>query len=501
MAYLYRVATESLPERTPPSSADRSHVEPRRGMRLGRYELLMPLARGGMAEVWIARQTGELGFRRLVAVKTIRPEHAESPALRRMFLDEARLAARIRHANVVEVLDLGEEGPMVYQAMTLIEGDSLAGLLRRWHARGHAVGLPTAIVLRVMADAASGLHAAHELTDDDGAPMRLVHRDVSPHNILIGVDGVAKIADFGIAKALGRSSDETEAGQMKGKYSYLSPEQVLRQSPDRRSDVFASGIVLWEMLTGVRLFRGIDVMETLEMVRAMRIPDVREITPDIHSAVADVAARALARLPSERIASAAELSDALEAAARRSGASATTKDVANFVVVLVGDEVEQRREGVREATRGSASGGASASARGREMPVSVATPETVAGTTIADSMSVRTESRRAPRAVLVAAALAAITAAVGSVVVVQTRSSSRGPTSTATAAASMTAHAIATTPAIAVPSATPRTTATATATATATESATVKRPAPRAPTARPAAGAPPKPKFDNPYGP
>ena len=493
MAYLYRVATESLPERAPPSSADRSHVEPRRGMRLGRYELLMPLARGGMAEVWIARQTGELGFRRLVAVKTIRPEHAESPGFRRMFLDEARLAARIRHANVVEVLDLGEEGPMVYQAMTLIEGDSLAGLLRRWHSTGHAGGLPTAIVLRVMADAASGLHAAHELTDEDGAPMHLVHRDVSPHNILIGVDGVAKLADFGIAKALGRSSDETEAGQMKGKFSYLSPEQVLRQSPDRRSDVFASGIVLWEMLTGTRLFRGADVMETLEMVRAMRIPDLREISPDIDPAIADVTARALARLPSERIASAAELSDALEEAARRSSAVATTKDVANFVVDLVGDEVEQRREGVREVTRGSASGGASARGRGGEMFHSVATPETVAGTTIADSMSVHTEPRRSPRVMLLATALAALAAVAGSVIVVQTRLASQAPTSIATAAASMITPAMAT--AAAVESSVPS------ASATATESATVKRPASRVPTARPAVSAPPKPKFGNPYGP
>jgi serine/threonine-protein kinase len=309
--YTEEVATESMPDPgQPPVQGSPHALEPRRGLRLGRYELVTPIARGGMAEVWVARQLGDLGFRKLVAVKTIRAEYAENASFRRMFLDEARLAARIHHANVVEVLDLGEDGPIVFQAMTLIEGDSIAGLLRRWSQRGESGGLPPALAIRMLADAAAGLHAAHELTDDDGAKLLLVHRDVSPHNILVGLDGVAKIADFGIAKALGRLSDETEAGQVKGKFSYLSPEQVARTPPDRRSDVFACGIVLWEMLTGVRLFRGDDPVDTIEKVRSMRIPDVRDIAPGLAAPIAEATARALARDPNDRFPSAAAFAEA-----------------------------------------------------------------------------------------------------------------------------------------------------------------------------------------------
>ncbi len=345
-------STDSLPVRRHAPRED-AEVEARVGIRLGRYELVLPLASGGMAKVWIAQQVGELGFRRLVAVKTMRPEHAASASFRRMFLDEARIAARIRHANVVEVLDLGEEGPIVYQAMTLIEGDALEGLLRLHHRRQHSCGgLPPGIVVRILGDAIRGLHAAHELTDESGISVHLVHRDVSPHNILVGMDGVTKLADFGIAKALGRLSDETEVGQMKGKFSYMAPEQIDRHPPERRSDIFAAGIVLWEALTGVRLFRGIDIVDTLMRVKSGPIPDPRSLAASVPEPIAEIALRALSRDPADRFATAEQMSDALEAAARASSLPATTKDVAAFVSDLVGCEVERRREAVREASRG-----------------------------------------------------------------------------------------------------------------------------------------------------
>ncbi|HEX3344281.1 MAG TPA: serine/threonine-protein kinase, partial [Polyangiaceae bacterium] len=253
------MGSESQPEPTP-AGRRRPELEPRRGMRLGRYELLTLLASGGMAQVFIARLAGQHGFERLVALKTMRPEHAESDAFRRMFLDEAQLAARIRHVNVVEVLDLGDEQGIVYQAMTLVEGDSVAALLRRRRQLG-ARGLPHGVAARIVADVLSGLHAAHELTDADGRALHIVHRDVSPQNVLVSVDGIAKIADFGIAKARLRLADETDAGQIKGKFAYMAPEQLERRTTDRRADVFSTGVMLWEALTGKRLFGGIDLIE------------------------------------------------------------------------------------------------------------------------------------------------------------------------------------------------------------------------------------------------
>jgi serine/threonine-protein kinase len=288
-----------------------------------------------MAEVWAARQLGELGFSRIVALKMILPELAEDAAFRKMFLEEARLASGIRHANVVEVLDLGEAGSIVFQAMPLLDGDSLSGLQRRWQALGRRGGLPEGLLLRILCDALAGLHAAHELRDEEGHPLQVVHRDVSPQNILVGLDGVARIADFGVAKALGRLAEETEAGQIKGKYGYLAPELVERRPADRRSDLFSAGVVLWEALTCTRLFKGQDAIETLDRVRNLEIPDPRSVNAEVSPAVAEATMRALARQPEERYATAAGMADALNHAARSIGATVTTNEVSAFVRELV----------------------------------------------------------------------------------------------------------------------------------------------------------------------
>jgi len=344
-------ATKSVP-RPDPAEHDVALVQPRRGMRLGRYELVARVARGGMADVWIGRQLGELGFSRIVAIKTILPELAEEASFRRMFLEEARIASRIRHTHIVEVLDLGEEGSIVFQVMTLVEGDSVAGLLKRIKRRGRKGGLPAHIALRIVSDALAGLHAAHELVDVDGVPLGLVHRDVSPQNILVGSDGVSKLSDFGIAKVLGRHGDETVAGQVKGKLAYLSPEQATRQPLDRRSDVFATGIVLWEALTGERLFRGLDVVETLSNVATKAVPDPRSVDPTIPAPIAEVTKRALEREPGARFATAAEMAEALDAAAHRAGKTASTKEVGALVTELAGADIERVRRAVRRALRG-----------------------------------------------------------------------------------------------------------------------------------------------------
>ncbi len=300
--------------------------EPRAGLRLGRYELVKRIAAGGMAEVWVARQTGEFGFSRVCAVKVIRPEYADSASFRSMFLDEARLAAKIHHPHVVEVFDLGEQGPVLYLAMELVKGCTLSTLLRRQERAGGAPLTP-GMIARIISDMAAGLHAAHELEGDDGAKLGLVHRDISPQNILISVDGVAKIADFGIAKALGRLADETDGGQIKGKYSYLSPEQAARRPLDRRTDVFSTGIVLWEALVGRRLFRGEDAIDTLTRVRSAPIPDPREIVPALPAELATVTMKALERDPALRYQTAVELSDALDAAAQTTGIAVSTRQL------------------------------------------------------------------------------------------------------------------------------------------------------------------------------
>lgn len=401
------MATESLPERA--VGRRRPELEPRLGMRLGRYELLVPLASGGMAQVWVARLAGEHGFARLVAVKTMRPEHADSDAFRRMFLDEARLAARIVHTNVVEVLDLGEEGEgIVYLAMTLVEGDSVAGLLRARRKVG-ARGLPHGIAARMIGDVLAGLHAAHELRDEEGRPLHLVHRDVSPHNVLVGVDGIAKLADFGVAKARSRLADETEAGQVKGKFAYMAPEQLERRTVDRRSDVFSAGVVLWEALTGEKLFGGIDLIDTIAKVRDTKIPDVREVGPTVPDAVAEVTAKALERDPARRFASATEMGDALERAARDCGVAASAKEVGALVADLCGEDIERRREAVRDAVRAVTRGGIAASGPGLPAPVTASASESTeaATTTVVDSS---TGSRRT-RGMAIAAGIGAIAVA------------------------------------------------------------------------------------------
>lgn len=307
--------TQSLPVGPRPSGSGGTEARPLVGVgtRLGRYEVIAPLARGGMAEVWVARQRGELGFERQVALKTIRPEHAGDAAFRKSFLEEARVASRLRHAHVVEVLDLGEDDGTVYLAMPLVDGPSLRQLEDQ---RGK---LPLGLSLRIALDALAGLHAAHELADPSGTPMQLVHRDVSPHNVLIGRDGVAKLADFGVAKALGRLVDETEHGQLRGKLGYFSPEQVERRPIDRRSDLFSMGVILWELATHQRLFLGGDLIDTLVKVARSDAPSVRLVDPSIPAPIAEVIGRALARDPAHRYGTAAELAIALEGAAQEAG--------------------------------------------------------------------------------------------------------------------------------------------------------------------------------------
>lgn len=226
--------------------------EVRAGLVLGRYELLVPIAAGGMAQVWAARLKGARQFQKIVAVKTMLPKLSEDIQFEQMFLDEASLASQIKHPNAVEIMDLGEQDGVLFLVMEWIEGVPLNHLMKAAKGRG---GIPTAIAARIAMQACAGLHAAHELKNDKGKPVGLVHRDVSPQNLLVTFDGVTKVVDFGVAKATALGGGATQAGQVKGKVSYMAPEQVNGEGLDRRADVFALGIVLYALTTGKHPFR------------------------------------------------------------------------------------------------------------------------------------------------------------------------------------------------------------------------------------------------------
>ena len=308
-------------------------VEP--GFRLGRYEILARLGGGGMANVWIGRAAGVGAFERLLAIKTVHPELAIDPRNREMFVREARMAATIRHANVVELFDFGEDQGVLYQVLSLVEGADLATLSKK-----HGAPLPAGILCTIVQDALRGLHAAHESRDETGRVRGLVHRDISPQNILVGLDGVSRVSDFGISKALGLDDETT--GSLRGKFGYFAPERARKSPEDRRSDIFAMGVVLWEGLTGRRLFRGKSVMELLSQVTTMPIEPADQVLPGASAALARVAARALARPLEERFATAEEMGDAMRAAAREEALAPSTDEVARFVEALMGPEVRER---------------------------------------------------------------------------------------------------------------------------------------------------------------
>jgi serine/threonine-protein kinase len=295
-----------------------------------------------MATVYVARKSGVAGFERLVAIKCCHPHLRDDDEFVSMFLDEARLAASIRHPNVVATLDVSD-GEYLYLVMEYIEGCSLGNLIRQASKAGKTV--PPAIAVRVMIDMLLGLHAAHELKDSDGNPLDLVHRDVSPQNILVGIDGVSRITDFGIAFAAARST-VTQEGRIKGKFSYLSPEQARSQPVTRRMDIFSAGTVLWEALTGRPLFRRTDDAATIAAVLSGVIPLPSTIYRDLPKGLDALVMKALQRNPDTRYQTAAEFAEALE---RLPIEGATTRAVGAYVQHTFEIGLAERRELIRQA--------------------------------------------------------------------------------------------------------------------------------------------------------
>ncbi|MBI5534377.1 MAG: serine/threonine protein kinase [Deltaproteobacteria bacterium] len=335
------------------------------GNSLGRYELLMPVASGGMAVVWAARLQGTRGFSKIVAIKTMRPEMVEDPQFEQMFLDEASLASRIRHPHVVEILDLGDEKGVLFLVMEWIDGEPLHVLLKEASTKG---GIPLPIATRIGMQVCAGLHAAHELRDDSGKLVGLVHRDVSPQNVLVTWDGVAKVVDFGVAKALGRGAGETSAGQVKGKTAWMAPEQARGGAIDRRSDVFAIGSLLYTMTTGRHPFRReTDIATMLNICSEDRAYRPGKLVLGYPPQLEKALMQALEKDPAKRFPTANDFLKALDHALPSNMRVSSDEETAQWVRGLVAERFEKRREKLKEALRISDERTAGAAQKAKEI--------------------------------------------------------------------------------------------------------------------------------------
>jgi serine/threonine-protein kinase len=317
------------------------------GSVLGRYELLLPIAKGGMAQVWAARLRGSRGFQKLVAIKTILPDVMDNTRMERMFMEEAQLAAQIHHPNVVQTLELGEHEGTLYLVMEWVDGEPLHRIMSKAGEHG---GLPLPIAINLIGQACEGLQAAHDARDDSGALLGVVHRDVSPQNLLVGFSGTAKLVDFGIAKVTAKSSGLTQAGEVKGKFAYMAPEQVRGQLIDARTDLFSLGILLYAITTGRHPFRGAHLSETLQNIcSATPAPPPSSFLPDYPSELEAVVLKALAKAPEQRFGSAPEMLAALHRALPSALAPGFDAQVAEFLKGMFGAQAIERRNAIRNA--------------------------------------------------------------------------------------------------------------------------------------------------------
>ncbi len=347
--------------------------------RVGRYEILLPIASGGMATVYLARAVGAGGFTTEVALKLTHAHLRDNPEFSNDLVEEAKIAARIRHRNVVSVIDVGQDESGIFLVMEYVEGDSLSGLFK---AKGGTI--PRPIAARFLLDALEGLHAAHELRDDAGALLGVVHRDFTPHNILIGTDGVARLADFGIAKAATRLG-HTRLGMVKGKIAYMPPEQAKGMPLDRRCDVWAAGVVAWELLAKRRLYLDDDDVAILLKVATEAPPRLSSVAPEVPAALSEVVATALTMDVEKRCPTAAAFAKELRVALLASGGVADTPDAAEWMNFHVGGRVSDRRQRAAEVRE-----------RRDRTVVSGAMRQAPASRTVTETESLKTE-RQAPR--------------------------------------------------------------------------------------------------------
>jgi serine/threonine-protein kinase len=312
--------------------------------RIGRYRMFGAFARGGMASVHLGRFTGPAGFSRVVALKLLHPGYATEPEYYTMLLDEARISSRIVHPNVVQTLDVVQQGERLCIVMEYVHGASLADAIRLLRTRSERI--PPALAASILVGVLRGLHAAHEARSEDGTPLGIVHRDISPQNIVIGVDGVARVLDFGVARAL-HKVHITREGHVKGKIAYMAPEQLSGGGITRQADIRAAGVVLWETLVGRKLFEDDNDARLMMRVLTEPVPPPSRSAPGVPDTLDAVVARAVAFDRRTRFATADEMAAALEATLT----PASTSDVAAWIQRTAEDLLDERAQLVREAER------------------------------------------------------------------------------------------------------------------------------------------------------
>jgi serine/threonine-protein kinase len=339
-----------------PATAERDHSMTNQGLmkatpleskvvhELGKYTLVAELARGGMGIIHLAVAHGPGGFNKLLAVKELKPELADDQNYVVMFLEEARLAARLTHPNIVQTNEVGSEGHRHYMVMEFLDGRSLHRVVRRLADRG---GLPVAAHLRVIAESLLGLHYAHELREFDGQPLGIVHRDVSPLNVFVTFDGQTKVIDFGIAKAVD-SSLETQTGVLKGRVAYMAPEQAWGAKVDRRADIYSAGVMLWEAAAGRRLWPGMSDVEILTRVLREGAPRLRSVCPDAPDDLDAICQRAMTKQADDRYETATELLEDLDAHLASRDDQMTMREIGALVSGAFADERRRMNAAIEE---------------------------------------------------------------------------------------------------------------------------------------------------------
>lgn len=322
-----------------------AQIAPPRSMsgRIGRYRPIASIGRGGMSEVYLAVTSGTeaaAGFQKLLVLKLLRPEMAEEPEFVKMFMDEARLAARLNHPNVVQTIEVGQDGDRFFLAMEYLEGQPLHRIV---HRSGKDFKLTFGMRLGILGSALAGLEYAHELKDYDGTPLNVVHRDVSPANLFVTYEGQIKLVDFGIAKAMD-SNAGTRIGTFKGKAGYIAPEQVLGEAVDRRADIYSAGVVLWELITGRRLWRGLTQMETLKKVVEGDIAPPSSVNPRVPEELERICMKALSLRREDRQPTARALANDIEEFALRRVSPVSEREIGKAVA----DAFAQERMRIRE---------------------------------------------------------------------------------------------------------------------------------------------------------
>ncbi|HWO13409.1 MAG TPA: serine/threonine-protein kinase, partial [Polyangiaceae bacterium] len=324
----------------------------------GRYRLLADIGRGGMSDVYLAVTEGTEAaaqFQKLLVIKVLKGELGEDPDFVKMFLNEARLAARLNHPNIVQTIEIGNAGSRYFLAMEYLEGQPLHRVFRNPEARQN---LSLAMRLHILVQALSGLHYAHERSDFDGSPLDIVHRDVSPSNLFVTYEGQVKLMDFGIAKARD-SETETRVGVFKGKAAYIAPEQVRGDPVDRRADVYSAGVLLWEMVTGRRLWAGLSQGDTIRRVMSGDVPRPSSIDPRVPPELERIAMKALSLHRETRQATALELADELERYAEHVQPAVIARDIGAVMTrAFTADRTHIRRVIEAQLSQRPASGAA-----------------------------------------------------------------------------------------------------------------------------------------------